>query len=244
MPPAPRISIVIPTLREEQYLERTLKNLQSLQLPHEIIISDGGSTDGTLEIARRYTDKIVVWDKSHRQTFGEAKNAGAALAQGEYFVFIDADVILPEPEHFFREILNFFAANPKVVAATVPLKVLPDHARFGDRFFMEPLNIWYILSNNYLHFANASGEFQMVRADAFKRVGGFSEHLIGGEDTDFFNKLGRIGRTRIYTKLAAYHTCRRPHKVGWVKLYFIWLWQGITVLMFKQTAMKEWKVIR
>lgn len=240
----PVVSIIIPTLKEAAYLERTLKNFERFSLPHEIIISDGGSTDGTLDIARRYTDKITVWDKPHRQTFGEAKNAGAALAAGAYLVCIDADVIIPEPDVFFKEIIAEFERRPKVLAMTVPLKVLADQARFGDRFFMEPLNIWYIISNNYLHFSNASGEFQMFRAEAFRRVKGFDERLIGGEDTDIFNRIGRIGRTRVYTKLAAYHTCRRPHKVGWIKLYLMWIWQGFTVLLFRQTAFSEWKVIR
>ena len=69
----PVISIIIPTLREEEFLERTLQNLQGLALPHEIIITDGGSTDETLDIARRYTDEIVVWDRPKRQTFAKQR---------------------------------------------------------------------------------------------------------------------------------------------------------------------------
>src|SRR3989344_3001179 len=122
MPSQPIISIIIPTLREGPFLERTLKNLDSLKLPHEIIITDGGSTDETLDIAREYTDTITIWDQPRRQTFGEAKNAGAALATGTFLVFIDADVLVPEPQKFFEETLEAFDKNEKLLGITVPLK--------------------------------------------------------------------------------------------------------------------------
>ncbi|HET9641480.1 MAG TPA: glycosyltransferase [Candidatus Paceibacterota bacterium] len=240
----PVVSIIIPTLKEAEYLERTLRNFDAFTLPHEIILTDGGSTDGTLEIARRYTDKITIWDKPRRQTFGEAKNAGAALAKGKFLVFIDADVIIPEPNNFFAEIISYFDANPKVIGATVPLHVLPDQKQWGDVFFPGWLNTWYTVTNNWFNFGNASGEFQMIRTDAFRKAGGYDEHLRAGEDTIMFNKLSKIGHTRVYTKLEALHTCRRAHKLGWIKLYSMWMWQGLTVLLFKQTAFKEWKVIR
>ena len=93
------ISIIIPTLNEERYLDETLKSLNQLgDLPHEIIISDGNSTDNTKEIAERYGAKMVVWDKPGvRQTFGQAKNSGAAIATGKFLLFIDADVVLKNP---------------------------------------------------------------------------------------------------------------------------------------------------
>jgi glycosyltransferase involved in cell wall biosynthesis len=244
MPEMPLLSIVIPTLKEGGFLDRTLKNFNDLQIPHELIVSDGGSTDETLAIARRYTDKIVVWDKPRRQTFGEAKNAGAALAQGEYLVFIDADVIIPKPQAFFTELLAEFQKKPQVVALTVPLKVLPDYARRGDRFFMEPLNFWYFVSNNIFRYGNASGEFQMMRATTFKTVGGYREDLLGGEDTDMFNRLSKHGRTLLYWRLSAQHTCRRPHHTGWFKLYYMWMRQGIHVLLLNHSVNEEWKVIR
>ena len=76
---------------------------------------------------REHTDKIIVWDKPHRQTFGEAKNAGANIARGEFLVFIDADVIIPEPEKFFEELLAAFKKNKKLWCRTT------SHYRAGFR---------------------------------------------------------------------------------------------------------------
>ena len=238
------ISIIIPTFKEGPFLERTLKNFENLEIPHEIIITDGGSTDGTLDIARRYTDKIVVWDQPRRQTFGEAKNAGAELATGEYLVFIDADVTIPSPQSFFKEMLAKFEQHPTLVAMTVPLLPWVENHSLIDAFFCAPLNIWYIISNNIFRYGNASGEFQMVRRSVFIDAGGYREDLAGGEDTDFFNRMGKIGRTLSYWHLFVRHSCRRAHQTGWLKLYWMWARQGFSVLLLSRTAYKEWTVIR
>ena len=240
----PVISIIIPTLQEGKFLERTLENLKSLSIPHEIIVSDGGSTDDTLTIARRYTDQIVVWREPRRQTFGEAKNAGAALARGEYLVFIDADVSIPDPEIFFKKALDTFARHQSLVAMTVSLKPWLDNHSMIDSFFCTPLNIWYLISNNLFHYGNASGEFQMFRHAAFSTVGGYREDLAGGEDTDMFNRVGQIGRTHAHWRLAVRHSCRRAHKTGWLRLYWMWARQGFSVLLLSRTAYKEWTVVR
>ena len=241
---APRISIIIPTLREERFLERTLENLKSLTLPHEIIITDGGSTDGTLDIARRYTDKITVWTHPHRQTFGQAKNAGAALATGEFLVFIDADVLVPEPQEFFEEMLRAFDGNKRLLAITVPLKPWPENHSWVDAFFCAPLNWFYIISNNVFHSGNASGEFQMIHRESFRRIGGYHEKLAAGEDNEVFRQIAAHGRTLSYWKLCVRHSLRRPHKLGWLRTYGIWLKNGISVALRNKAAYKEWSVVR
>ncbi|MHB8860452.1 MAG: glycosyltransferase family 2 protein [Minisyncoccota bacterium] len=241
---APRISIIIPTLREGQFLERTLENLKSLELPHQIIITDGGSTDETLSIAQRYTDDIVVWTHPQRQTFGQAKNAGAAIATGEFLVFIDADVLIPSPQAFFEELLAAFDTDPKLVAVTVPLKPWPENHSRVDAFFSAPLNWFYIISNNIFHSGNSSGEFQMIRRNSFRRICGYHEHLAAGEDNEVFRQLAACGRTLSYRKLHVCHSLRRPHKLGWLRTYGIWLKNGFSVALRGRAAYEEWSVVR
>ncbi len=222
-----QISFVIPTLSEEQFLEKTLANLNNLSIPHEIILTDGGSKDRTLEIARRYTNKIVVWGESRRQTFGEAKNAGAALATGEFLVFIDADVIIPSPQAFFEEFLRVFNANPKLLASTVPLKPLAENRSLADAFFCAPLNWFYVISNNLFHSGNSSGEFQMIRRSAFEKIGGFVEGLprlacssLATVDGCPHRRRGRDGLSPINPNIAVggrdqqHHALRAQHRRG------------------------------
>ncbi len=240
----PTLSIVIPTFKERDFLDRTLSQFNTLTIPHELIITDGGSTDGTLEIARRYTDKIVVWDTPRRQTFGEAKNAGAALATGEFIVCIDADVIIPSPQNFFAEMVAEFHAHKELVAMTVPLKPYAENHSVVDALFSAPLNWFYVISNNLFRSGNSSGEFQMVRREAFTAIKGFREHLAAGEDNELFRNLATIGRTRSYHKLCVTHSLRRPHKLGWLRTYSIWNKNGIHVALRGKAAYKEWQVVR
>ena len=96
------ISFVIPTLNEIKTIEQTLQCLTAYSGTHEIIISDGNSKDGTVDICRKYTDNVIVYDKPDRQTIAMARNMGAADAKGEYLVFLDADVVIPDIDRFFE----------------------------------------------------------------------------------------------------------------------------------------------
>ncbi len=88
-----KISIVIPALNEEKSIANNLRGLQYLRkLGHEIILSDGGSVDDTLALARPLVDHWIKGSK------GRAKqlNAGAKIATGQVLLFLHADTLLPE----------------------------------------------------------------------------------------------------------------------------------------------------
>jgi glycosyltransferase involved in cell wall biosynthesis len=239
------ISIIIPTLNEQSVLDATLAALKKFtSLPHEVIVSDGHSTDGTLGIAKRLADKVVEHDGLTRQNISQGRNAGAAAASGEFLVFLDADAHIPEPDQFFAEALKQFESNPKLVALTVNVKVFPEMATLGDKIVFDLLNWIFRLRNNVLHIGESTGEFQMIRANAFQRLHGFREDLVTREDADMFYRLSDIGLTKMHPKLTVYHTGRRAHKIGWAKLLWIWTINSISVAIFSRAVSKEWKVIR
>lgn len=239
------ISFVIPTLEEEKVIEKLLKNLKQITtFDYEIIVSDGGSKDLTVEIARRYADKVVVHDGKTRQNIAQGRNAGAAVAKGEFLVFLDADGFIPKPNEFFLVALTEFD-NPKVVALTVNIRVYPDQETFGDKLvFGIMVNVGQRFKNNVLHVGEATGEFQMIKKSAFDFLKGFREDLITREDADMFFRLSKIGLTRFNSHLTLFHSGRRAHKVGWVKLLSIWTINTIWVALFNKAVSKEWKVIR
>lgn len=86
--PVPRISIIIPTLNEESCLNSTLQQLRQHD-PHEIIVVDGGSTDGTLDAARA-ADQILRGPRGRAAQM----NHGATHATGDAFLFLHADCAL------------------------------------------------------------------------------------------------------------------------------------------------------
>ena len=239
------ISIIIPTLNEETVLEKTLKNLKKITtFPFEIIISDGRSSDGTLQIAKKYTDKVVVYAEKKRQTIANARNLGAKIAHENILVFMDADVIIENPDKFFKQAIEEFNKNKELVALTVSVKVMKEAETWGDKIFFSILNISHRFNNNLLNNGMAPGEFQMIRKNAFEKTGGYNEALVASEDYDMFFRLSRIGKTKMVKNLTILHTGRRAHKIGWSKLLSQWMLNAIWVVLFKKAYSKEWEIIR
>lgn len=86
------ISIVIPTFQEEKTIEKTLRDILALSttVPFEIIVSDGGSTDRTAEIAARYCTTIQAAKGKARQL-----NQAVSRTRGDILFFVHADMTLP-----------------------------------------------------------------------------------------------------------------------------------------------------
>jgi glycosyltransferase involved in cell wall biosynthesis len=239
------ISIIIPTLNEENYLRRTLENLRQMKATrYEIIISDGKSTDGTLETAKKYADKVFVYSGQARQTISNGRNLGAKEAAGDFLVFIDSDVIVPNPDDFFQKAVKFFEADEKLAGITTMIKVYPESATLTDKIFSWITNATHIISNSLLKKGSASGEFQMIRKSFFDQAGGFNDALVTCEDIEMFERLARIGKTRMIKELTIFHSGRRAHKIGWIKLMSIWVFNFIHFHLFKKAYTKEWKPIR
>ena len=87
-----KLSIVIPTLNEASTIAATLAAMQPLRRRGiEIIVADGGSTDGSAELAKPLADKFFITGRGRaRQT-----SLGAARAQGDILLFLHADTALP-----------------------------------------------------------------------------------------------------------------------------------------------------
>ena len=239
------ISIIIPTLNEEKIIEKTLTLLRGLtNFEYEVIVSDGKSKDKTIEISKKYANKVVIYEGKERQTISMGRNLGVSAASGDILLFIDADIVIPNINNFFKETLSYFKNNPECVALTVPLKVFPEMETFWDKIFYGLINKLTVLYNNILHTGGDAGEFQMIKKNAFDKVGGFNEKLAAGEDFEMFAKVAKIGKVRTLTKLFVYHTGRRPHKVGWKKVLYSWLMNSVYAIFFKKSWSKTWDEVR
>ena len=238
------ISFIIPTLNEEKYLEKTLKNLAEYKGEKEIIVSDGGSTDRTVDIAKRYQTNICVYNGKNRQTIASGRNAGAELAKGDLLAFIDADVYIPNPNQFFQRVNNVFEENKKIIAAVTSLRVLPEYETWADRMVFTINNLLLFLENNIFKIGGANGELQIVRKSSFGQVNGFDKGVEGCEDHELFWRLAKIGRTKFISNQTIYHTGRRAHKIGWLRLLCQWITNCLYACCFEKETGKEWSVIR
>jgi glycosyltransferase involved in cell wall biosynthesis len=102
----PKISIVTPSFNQGQYLEATILSVLNQNYPHlEYIIIDGGSTDGSIEIIKKYEASLTYWisEKDHGQA--DAINKGLKKCTGEIFNWINSDDLLcPGALHVIAEL--------------------------------------------------------------------------------------------------------------------------------------------
>ena len=86
----PLLSFIVPVLNESQHIAANLAELRRCFGAAEIVVVDGGSTDGTLDSARAYCDQLLQTEPGRARQM----NAGAASARGRYFAFLHSDTRL------------------------------------------------------------------------------------------------------------------------------------------------------
>ncbi len=175
-----RLSIIIPALDEAQRIAETLAAVQSRAAEAdalEVIVADGGSQDETAAIAQQHGAQVVTC----RAGRGIQMNAGAALASGEYLLFLHADAQLPQ--HFDATIRSTLAGNASAGAfrlhidhSTLGLKAIARLANLRSRFLQRPYG--------------DQGLF--LKADTFYQVGGYRNWPLM-EDFEIAERLRKLG---------------------------------------------------
>jgi len=221
----PKVSIIVPTLNEEKYIEKTLLSIkaQNLKAPYEIIVSDGASKDNTVKIAKKYVNKIVVYKK---RSPAIQRNRGAKYSKGEFLVFVDADtILLPNTIGEILKVLN----KKNIVLATCP--ILPIEYKVRNHLLFWFYNQFLVISLKTKK-PQVTGTIMGLRRKDFFKVGGFSEKKDILEDFDFSERMAKIGKVGITNSTCVLTSSRRIEKWGATKnvkslvSYFTYLFTG------------------
>lgn len=240
-----RYSIIIPTLNEEKLLPLLLKSLNNFEAKkkydYEIIVSDGGSTDRTLKISQAYTDKLVCYKPGETRTISYGRKKGACAAQGEFVLFINADVRLDISELFEASEKRF--VNSNYSAMTCNVKVFPENETRSDKIYSAFIN-FYVLLLNFLGIGMARGECQLVSKKVYDSIGGYNPCLTAGEDFELSTRLRKVGKIYFAKDITVYESPRRYHKWGYAKIIYSWFVNSISSWLFKKTVFSKWEPIR
>lgn len=248
------VSVIVPTLNEEKLVEQSMAQLVALcrrgtelGVAMELIVSDGGSRDRTVELAQAYADSVVEHTESRRQTIAEGRNCGAARARGNLLVFINADTVPRNPEQFVQALAELHrvvgGGRMRAAAVACPVEVAPEERGWSDRLFHGFFNR-YVRLLNAVGMGMGRGECQIVRRDAFLQVGGYNGAMAAGEDFDLYTRLVRLGPIAHEPAFTVYESPRRFRRYGYLRVLAQWTMNALGVLVLRRSISREWEEIR
>lgn len=205
---APELSVIVPVLNEAKYLEATLGSIavQNTNVPYEVIVSDNGSTDGSLDIAKKFRGRVVQCEE---RGIGAARHFGAVSANenSKFLVFVDADTIIPG--YYLAYSYEMFKIKPDLIAFSTGF-------RFSER--SEQIKLAESVANKYfvmrdkLRSATLPGFNTVVRREAYFRCGGYQNVLL--EDVDFSRRVDKLGTVRFFPHVKVMNSSRRLEAMG------------------------------
>ncbi|MFW6120331.1 MAG: glycosyltransferase [Petrotogales bacterium] len=206
------VSIVIPTKNNADILERCLKSIQNLDYPQdqlEVIIVDGNSTDGTVEIAKKYGCRVIFEDKG---TISYARDIGVRNANGRFIAFTDADCAVGR--NWIKELIKHFDGD---VAAVGGPNITPkDDTDFAKcvglvlSFLSKPGSRYGLTEEGVMEIYHNPTCNVMYRKEVLNEVGGFNYDLVTVDDEELDYRISEKGYRILYTSSARVDHYRRP----------------------------------
>jgi glycosyltransferase involved in cell wall biosynthesis len=241
-------SIIIPALDEEGTIDKLLQLLTNAKekFNFEIIVSDGGSKDRTIEISNKYADKTAVWNQGRYQTIGGGRNAGAELAESENLIFINADTMPKNIDKFLMEITDWASGKgiySKYLALAGRVEPNPDDIIWKDKFY-------YFCFNNYFKFLNVigvgmgRGECQIIKKELFDELNGYDDNVAAGEDFDLFRRVAKKHKIKFADEIVVFESPRRFRKKGYLNTVLLWFLNSAMVMFSGRSLSKKWEKVR
>ena len=216
-----KISVIVPAFNEEKLIAATLASIRGATgaftrrgWETELVVCDNNSTDRTAELARA-GGATVVFEPVNQ--IGRARNRGASVATGDWFIFVDADSH-PSGE-LFADVAEKIAEGKWLAGGST--------VKLDERVFVAELLVcgWNLISRCR---GWAAGAFMFIEAEAFRAVGGFSRDLFVSEEIDLFERLRKHARGR-GKKLVIVH--RHPLVTSARKLHLYSSWEYARFLL-------------
>lgn len=189
MNPCPKVSIVTVCYNHVQFLEDCIRSVVEQDYPNlEYIIIDGASTDGSVDIIRRYADHLAYWISEPDKGQTDALIKGFRRATGAIEGWINSDDMLGPGA--LREVANFFMRHPQAQAVTGDVKLI--HADGSTWRIQRQLPFIRFLWLNDHNYIGQSSTFW--KRSLYERVGGLDASFDLAMDGDLFGRFADVTR--------------------------------------------------
>ena len=228
----PIFSVIIPALNEEKFLPKLLASLaKQTAREFEVIVVDASSRDHTVDEAKKFAHKLpaltILSTKKRNLPF--QRNFGAAHANGEWLIFIDADSVLMP--YFIDRVKDYISVQDPRVFTTW---ALPDSESNSDAIFTLFTNVYYeatVLFKRPL----TPGPLTAIRKDVFDEMGGYDESHAYNEDAELGLRLAKSGYMLSILREALYiWSMRRIRREGKMKVMQQYVLSVLPILVFKK----------
>jgi glycosyltransferase involved in cell wall biosynthesis len=216
----PTISIVTPSLNQAEYIEQTICSVLDQSYPGlQYIVLDGGSTDGTIEILKKYS-KHLTWISEKDGGQSAALNKGLKMVTGEIFGFINSDDYY-EPGAFFKT-GRFFSTHPQASWLSGKCRIVNSRGHEIRKAIAAYKNIWLLLKsyNALLVIDYISQPSTFWRRSIFDSIGGFDEKLHFSMDYDLSLRVGREHPLYTINETLAAFRIHQASKSGLIRSHF------------------------
>lgn len=194
----PLVSIVTPSYNQGKYLERTILSVLTQDYPNiEYIVMDGGSNDNSLEIIRKYAERISHWKSEKDLGQTDAINQGFAKATGQIFAWINSDDTY-EP-NAISEAVEYMTTHPEIGMVYGDCNFIDANDRIIGKFNAKQTD-YDKLRTGYVHIPQQASFW---RADLWQEVEPLDTSIYFAMDYDLWLRLARISKICYYPKLWA-----------------------------------------
>jgi len=187
--PWPKISIVTPSLNQDQFIEETIRSVLLQGYPDlEYIIVDGGSSDDSVEIIKKYAQWLAFWVSEPDKGQSHAINKGFAHARGQVYAYLNSDDVYQPGA--LNTIAPVFSLEDRTELVAGSCTFYEDRGQEEMCVATWPESMNYFLGPLALAFAQPAAFWNR---ELFQRVGGFDERLNFCFDREFFLRVGLSG---------------------------------------------------
>jgi len=185
----PRISVIVPSFNQGRFIEKTLRSVIDQGYPNvELMVIDGGSTDETVDVLKKYNDQLTYWVSEKDRGQSHAFNKGLARATGNIVGWLNSDDVYLNRSLF--QAADYFAAYPEIDIVFSDYIYVDGTGRYLKRRKEPPFSYNIYLWSGDCYHANIAGFF---RRRVFEKNGGLDESLHYSMDYEFYLRAGKAG---------------------------------------------------